>query len=308
MTNLPKFKTIFFHPRYWLTWLGILTLWCIVLLPYNFLYRIGHMLGKISMYFFTKRVNIARKNLNLCMPSMTDKEREIMLKRNFESVGMGIIETSMAWFWPDWRIKKWFTITGYENIKKVHQSDRGILLIGIHFLTLELGARILGLLNPGIGVYRPNNNKLIDWFQTKGRLRSNKKMINRYDLKGMIRALKQKEIIWYAPDHDYGAQNSVFVPFFGVSDTATTAGSYILIKSTHPAVISFIPKRKSHGKGYELIILPDFSNELVIIKNKEIMITKINKFIENAVMKAPEQYMWLHRRFKTRPPGYPSIY
>lgn len=98
-------------------------------------------------------------------------------------------------------------------MESARAENKGVLLIGIHFLTLELGARIFGMLNPGIGVYRPNNNALYDWLQTRGRLRSNKTMLDRYDLKGMIRVLKQGEIVWYAPDHDYGARNSVFVPF-----------------------------------------------------------------------------------------------
>lgn len=307
MTKLPKFRPAFFHPRYWLLWLGILPLWCMVLLPYPFLYKAGHILGRIAMHFLPWRVSIARCNLSLCLPAMTDDEREMMLKRNFESVGMGVIETGMAWFWPDWRIYKWFTVTGYEHMEKARQSGRGVLLIGMHFLTLELGARIFGLLNPGIGVYRPNNNALLDWFQTRGRLRSNKTMIDRYDLKGMIRALKKNEVIWYAPDHDYGARNSVFVPFFGVPETATTAGSYMLIKSAQPTVVPFIPKRKSNSQGYELIIMPDVSDKLTI-NNKEMVATRMNQSIEQAVMRAPEQYMWLHRRFKTRPPGRCSIY
>lgn len=144
---------------------------------------------------------------------MKEDERERLLERNFESVGMGVIETGIAWFWPDWRVRKHFSVTGYEHMEQARAQGRGVVLIGMHFLTLELGARIFGMLNAGIGVYRPNNNALLDWLQTRGRLRSNKTMLDRYDLKGMIRALKQNEILWYAPDHDYGKTNSVFVPF-----------------------------------------------------------------------------------------------
>lgn len=84
--------------------------------------------------------------------------------------------------------------------------------MGLHFLTLELGARQFGLQEPGIGVYRPNDNPLLDWLQTWGRMRSNKSMLDRKDLKGMIKALKKGEVVWYAPDHDYGPRASVFVP------------------------------------------------------------------------------------------------
>lgn len=307
MTKLPQFSLSFMHPRYWLSWLGIAALWCIMLLPYRQLVKIGLWLGRLSMRLLPGRVEIARRNLELCFPEMRLEEREKLLQRNFESVGMGVIETGMAWFWPDWRIRHCFSVSGYEHMARARQQGRGVVLVGMHFLTLELGARIFGMLNPGIGVYRPNNNALLDWLQTRGRLRSNKDMLDRHDLKGMIRALKKNEILWYAPDHDYGKTNSVFVPFFNVSQAATTAGSYMLIKSASPAVIPFVPRRKADGSGYELIILEDIG-ETMRGGNKESVATQMNQAIERAVMMAPEQYMWLHRRFKTRPEGEPSLY
>ena len=307
MTKLPRFSFAFLHPRYWLSWAGIAALWLIMLLPYPLLFRIGHGLGRLAMRLLPRRVEIARRNLELCFPEMKKDERESLLQHNFESVGMGIIETGMAWFWPAWRVKKCFTVQGYEHMEKARAQGKGVVLVGIHFLTLELGARIFGTLNPGIGVYRPNNNALLDWLQTRGRLRSNKTMLDRHDLKGMIRALKQNEILWYAPDHDYGKTNSVFVPFFAVPDAATTAGSYMLVKSANPAVIPFVPRRRADGTGYELIILEDIS-EAMQGGDKEAVATQMNRAIEQAVRMAPEQYMWLHRRFKTRPEGVPDRY
>lgn len=307
MTKLPCFTCAFLHPRYWLVWVGIISLWCLVKLPYPILSRIGGVLGRIGLKFLPRRLTIARRNLALCFPEMNVDQRERLLQQNIDSVGMGVIETGIAWFWPDWRIKKWFTLSGYEHMAQARQQEKGVLLIGMHFLTLELGARIFGMLNPGIGVYRPNNNALLDWLQTWGRLRSNKGMLDRHDLKGMIRALKQGEIIWYAPDHDYGRHNSVFVPFFAVPDAATTVGSYMLVKSAQPAVIPFVPRRKPNGAGYELIILPDISSQLST-DSKESVASEMNKAIEHAIMMAPAQYMWLHRRFKTRPEGQVSLY
>ena len=307
MTKLPQFSLAFFHPRYWLSWTGIAALWCIVQLPYPLLLRIGHGLGRLAMRLLPRRVDIARRNLELCFPDMKKDEREKLLQRNFESVGMGVIETGIAWFWPDWRVRKCFSVSGYEYMEEARARGNGVVLIGMHFLTLELGARIFGMLNPGVGVYRPNNNALLDWLQTRGRLRSNKTMLDRYDLKGMIRALKQNEILWYAPDHDYGKTNSVFVPFFAVPDAATTAGSYMLVKSARPAVIPFVPRRKADGSGYELIILEDIG-ETLQGGDKASVATQMNRAIERAVLMAPEQYMWLHRRFKTRPEGQPDRY
>lgn len=306
MTQLPQFTPALLHPRYWFIWIGIGFLYLVVLLPYPVLYYLGCGLGRLSMRFLRRRVEVARRNLELCFPAMPEPEREAMVVRNFESVGMGLIETGMAWFWPDWRISKWFHVRGLEHIEKAHQEGKGILLIGMHFLTLELGARIFGIHNPGIGVYRPNDNALLNWLQTWGRMRSNKSMLDRHDLKGMIRALKNGDIIWYAPDHDYGPKSSVFVPFFGVDKAASTKGSYLLIRSGHPAVIPFVPRRLPHGKGYEMVILPE--EKAMPLDDEAATAARMNKVVENGVLMAPEQYMWLHRRFKTRPAGEPPLY
>ncbi|MFP1721779.1 Kdo(2)-lipid IV(A) acyltransferase [Lonsdalea quercina] len=306
MTTIPSFNRSLLHPRYWLTWLGIGILYLVVLLPYPVIYRLGTLLGRLSMPILKHRVQIARRNLELCFPDMSAEKREALVRSNFESVGMGVMETGMAWFWPDWRIARWFKVTGLENMQPLREQKRGILLIGIHFLTLELGARIFGMQNEGIGVYRPNDNKLIDWLQTWGRMRSNKSMLDRKDLKGMIRALKQGEILWYAPDHDYGPRSSVFVPLFAVNKAATTAGSYMLARSAKPVVVPFVPRRLPDGKGYELIIQP--AEPDIPLENEAATATWMNHIIEQNIMLACDQYMWLHRRFKTRPPGESSLY
>ena len=306
MTTIPSFNRSLLHPRYWLTWLGIGILFLVVLLPYPVIYRLGTLLGRLSMPILKHRVQIARRNLELCFPDMSAEKREALVRSNFESVGMGVMETGMAWFWPDWRIARWFKVTGLENMQPLREQKQGILLIGIHFLTLELGARIFGMQNEGIGVYRPNDNKLIDWLQTWGRMRSNKSMLDRKDLKGMIRALKQGEILWYAPDHDYGPRSSVFVPLFAVDKAATTAGSYMLARSAKPVVVPFVPRRLPNGKGYELIIQP--AEPDIPLEDEIATATWMNHIIEQNIMLACDQYMWLHRRFKTRPKGESSLY
>ncbi|AVJ18339.1 lipid A biosynthesis lauroyl acyltransferase [Serratia sp. MYb239] len=302
----PTFERSFLRPRYWLLWIGLGILYLLVLLPYPLIYRLGHLLGRIAKRFMPRRVKIARRNLELCFPDMPAAEREALVTRNFESVGMGLFEVGMAWFWPDWRISRWFAVNGLENMQKARENGRGVLLIGMHFLTLELGARIFGMQNPGIGVHRPHNNKLMEYVQTWGRLRSNKYMIDRKDVKGMIRCLKQGEIIWYAPDHDYGRQSSVFVPFFAVPNAATTTGTYLLARMGRPAIVPFVPRRLPHAKGYELIIQPPLDNFPLDDDTKAA--AYMNKVVEEQVLLAPDQYMWLHRRFKTRPAGEASLY
>ena len=306
MTQLPKFTTALLHPRYWPSWLGVGVLWLVVQLPYPVIYRLGNAIGRLALLLMKRRAQIAYRNLELCCPEKSEAERHQMVVKNFESVGMGVMETGIAWFWPTKRINRWMDASGLEHIRAVQDSGRGVLLIGIHFLTLEMGARMFGIHNPGIGVYRPNDNPVIDWLQTWGRMRSNKDMIDRKDLKGMVRALKNGEIIWYAPDHDYGPRASVFAPLFAVKDAATTSGTWMLAKMSKACVVPFVPRRKPNGKGYELIILePECDPPL---ENAEVTAAWMNTIVEKCIMMAPEQYMWLHRRFKTRPEGSPSLY
>ncbi len=309
MTNnhvYPQFSYNLLHPKYWITWLGIGLLYVIVSLPYPIIRFIGYRLGHVSLRLCKRRAAIAKRNLELCFPHYNTEQIQQLLIHNFESTGMAIFETGMAWFWSDKRIKKWINYSGVENITKI-KGQRGILLLGMHFLTLELGARALGMISPGVGVYRPHDNPLMDWLQTKGRLRSNKYMLNRRDIRGMIAALKKGELLWYAPDHDYGPKNSVFVPFFAVKEAATTIGTSILMRMGHsPALIPFVTIRDAGYQGYTLHIAEEAHD--FPLDDEVMAAAYMNRLIEKEIMLAPEQYMWLHRRFKTRPEGQESFY
>lgn len=209
----PKFTLSLLHPRFWFTWFGVGLLYLLVQLPYSCLYHLGCWIGRLSMHYLKRRVSIAKRNIELCFPHLSEQEKQHLLIQNFEGTGLAIFETGMAWFWSDRRLKKMINTNGLEHIQQAKDHQQGVLLLGIHFLNLELGARIFGLFNPGVGVYRPNDNAVLDYIQIIGRLKSNKYMVDRKDVRGMIRSLKQGEIVWYAPDHDYGAKNSIFVPF-----------------------------------------------------------------------------------------------
>lgn len=298
------FRTSLLHPKHWLTWLSVGILYILVLLPYPVICFLGKQLGLLSMKIMKRRVDIARRNLELSFPAMPKEARERLLQDNFISTGIAVFETGIAWFWSNTRIRRHSKIIGNDFIHNIQKKKRGVLLIGIHFLTLELGARILGLSHPGVGVYRPNDNPVMDYIQLKGRLKSNKYMLDRKNIRGMVNALKNGELVWYAPDHDYGIKNSVFAPFFAVENAATTVGTSILVRLADPAIIPFIPMRIKHG--YEVIVEAPLEG---FPKDDEIAAAAfINQAIEKEILMAPDQYMWLHRRFKTRPKGEPSYY
>ena len=305
MTNLPKFSTALLHPRYWLTWLGIGVLWLVVQLPYPVIYRLGCGLGKLELRFMKRRAKIVHRNLELCFPEMSEQERRKMVVKNFESVGMGLMETGMAWFWPDSRVRKWFDVEGLDNLKRAQMQNRGVMVVGVHFMSLELGGRVMGLCQPMMATYRPHNNQLMEWVQTRGRMRSNKAMIGRNNLRGIVGALKKGEAVWFAPDQDYGRKGSSFAPFFAVENVATTNGTYVLSRLSGAAMLTVTMVRKADYSGYRLFITPEMEGYPT---DENQAAAYMNKIIEKEIMRAPEQYLWIHRRFKTRPVGESSLY
>lgn len=306
MTSPPRFRAAFLHPRYWLTWFGLGVLFLLVQLPYPVLYRLGNWLGRTSMRFLKRRVSITRRNLELCFPNLSEAQIEHRIVSNFESLGMGLLETGMAWFWPDARVKRWFDVSGLNNLKEAQKNNQGVLIIGVHFMSLELGGRAMGLCQPMMAMYRPHNNKAMEFVQTRGRLRSNKAMLDRKDLRGMVQALKKGEAVWFAPDQDYGPRGSVFAPLFAVDQAATTSGTYMLMRLAKPALITVVLIRKEKAKGYDLVIQPALKD--YPIDDEMAAAAYINRVVEQEIMRAPDQYLWLHRRFKTRPDGAPSLY
>jgi KDO2-lipid IV(A) palmitoleoyltransferase len=306
MTSPSKFRNRLLYPRYWLTWFGLGVLFVLVQLPYPILYRLGTWLGRHSMCFLKRRVTITRRNLQLCFPDLSEQQIERRIVRNFESLGMGLMETGMAWFWPDARVKRWFSVTGLDNLQQAQQNQQGVLVVGVHFMSLELGGRAMGLCQPMMAMYRPHNNKAMEFVQTWGRMRSNKAMLDRKDLRGMVQCLKQGEAVWFAPDQDYGPRGSVFAPLFAVPQAATTNGTYMLMRLAKPAILTVVLIRKEVGLGYQLIIEPALQHYPLDCELSAA--TYMNQVVEREILRAPDQYLWLHRRFKTRPQGAPSLY
>jgi len=306
MTSPSRFRASFLHPRYWLTWFGLGVLFLLVQLPYPVIYRLGNWLGRTSMRFLKRRVSITRRNLELCFPDLDHAEIEKRIISNFESLGMGLLETGMAWFWSDTRVNRWFDGSGLNNLKAAQENDQGVWVIGVHFMSLELGGRAMGLCQPMMAMYRPHNNKAMEFVQTWGRMRSNKAMLDRKDLRGMVHALKKGEAVWFAPDQDYGPRGSVFAPLFAVDEAATTSGTYMLMRLAKPALVTVVLVRKDHAKGYDLVIQPALKD--YPIDDEMAAAAYMNRVVEHEIMRAPDQYLWLHRRFKTRPAGTPSLY
>ncbi|PSW13466.1 lipid A biosynthesis lauroyl acyltransferase [Photobacterium rosenbergii] len=302
----PTFTKSLLHPRYWLTLLMIGLMYLISWLPYFIQFRMGQGLGRLAMRIIKKRKKTIARNLELCFPDMSQEERDVLMKKNIDNTGLAMFETGMAWFWPDIRVERHVTYEGLEHIHKLEAEGKGVLLVAVHSLNLELGARAFGMKTPGVGVYRPNKNPCFDFFQFNGRIRSNKYMIDRKDVKGMLRALRKGERVWYAPDHDYGKRRSTFAPLFAVEKACTTTGTSLLVDASHCAVVPFAMVRNTDSGRYTLKVFPPL--DAFPHNDPDAAAAYVNKAVERSIMEAPEQYMWLHRRFKTRPEGEPSLY
>ena len=296
-----------YHPRYWLTWLG-LGLWALVVqLPYGWQVVLARGLGRLAWRWAPKRRDTAMRNLALCYPEKSPQEREQMARATLRNTTLALFETGMAWFWPRWRLLRLFNIEGLEHLRSARDQNQGVLLLGMHFTNLDLGAKFVCLHHSIDGLYRPHNNPVYDRVQRWGRERhSGGIAIAREDLRFMLKRLREGRVAWYAPDQDYGAKRPhLFAPFFGVP-AATVTSTAQLARAGRAQVIPFTHTRLSDKGRYQVTLYPpltDFPSG-----DEQADAERINRFVEARVRECPEQYLWVHRRFKTRPPGEPPLY
>ncbi len=302
-----RFTSQLLYPKYWLTWFGFGVWYATSLLPYSLQMTLGKGLGGLFFRLVKRRRAIALRNVELGFPDKTQHERVELVKGVMASTGMAFFETGMAWFWSKRRLDGIYTIEGVEHLEQAQTEGVGVILMAFHFTHIDIGAKLLGRRVSIDGTYRPHNNPVYDWVQQGGRERHSKggTAIPRGDVRAMVKALRAGRTIWYAPDQDYGANHSIFVPFFGVEAATVTATSQ-LARLGKARVIPFTQTRKPDGSGYHLVVYPPFSD--FPSKDEVADTLRINQFVEARILEQPEQYLWVHRRFKTRPEGSENLY
>lgn len=303
-----QFSQKLLHPRYWLSWLAM-GLWCLIvnILPLPILIWLGRQLGTLLYKLGGSRRRIAEKNISLCYPELSEQERAKLVLRVMQETAIAVFESGAAWFWPDWRFKGKYKISGIEHIENAINNEKGVLFLGIHFTTIEIGAAIVNLNFPISGFYRPHKNAIYEYLQAVGRTRRNRNstVIPNNDVRGIIKSLRSGKIINYAPDQDYGRDRSVFAPFFGVQAATVKAPSQ-LAQAGKAEVIPWTTKRNPESNKYIIEIHPPVTDRLN--KSEQEDAEFINKFIEQQVRSNTSQYLWVHRRFKTRPENEPRFY
>ena len=272
----------------------------VVYLPHSWRIWCGSLLGKLAYYLASYRRHIVDINLSICFPGLSTAARKKLNKNVFRSAGISIIETGLVWLRSPQIVSNLVEIQGLEYLEKALEQKKGVVLVGMHFSTLDFCGAILADYCKFDVMYRSNKNPLIEAIMTRGRIQNFSDAIERRDIRSVLKSLKRGNAVWYGPDQDYGRAHSVFVPFFGYPTATISATSRIADISKSPVII-LTHYRLKDDKHYQICLskpLKNFpSGDLVLDASR------INEEIEKAIQRAPEQYWWLHRRFKTPPKG-----
>ena len=290
-------------PRHWPAWLGLGALCLAARLPWALQRGCGAGLGRLAFHLAGDRREAARTNLPLCFPELPVAAREALLRDSFRDLGIGLFEFARAWWGSVEPMRRGVRIEGVEPVQAILDQGRGVLLVSGHFMTLEMCGRLMCDRLPLGGMYRRHRGPVMEWAVKRGRLRYAAAMFANAELRPAMRHLKQGGILWYAPDQDMRGKDTVFAPFFGVP-AATITATHQFARLTGCAVVPFFHRRE--GADYVLRLgepLADFPTDDATADS-----SRINAAIEAMVRQAPSQYLWIHRRFKRRPPGMAAPY
>lgn len=284
-------------------WLAFAVMWLAAQLPWTLQRALGGVIGTLALHLAGARRRAAVTNLALCFPEKSTAEREALLRDNFRDFGIGLFEFARAWWGSAKPMRRTVRIEGREHLDALQAQGRGVLMVSGHFMTLEMCGRLLCDHVPLAGMYRRHRSEVFEWAVKRGRLRYAAAMFSNEEIRPAMRHLKQGGLLWYAPDQDMRGKDTVFAPFFGVP-AATITATHQFARLSGCAVVPFFHRRE--GADYVLRIAPplaDFPTGDAVADS-----ARVNAAIEAMVREAPSQYLWLHRRFKRRPPGVPSPY
>ena len=285
--------------------LGIFTFWLLHFLPLPLLAPIGKGLGMLLYALGRERRRVARINLRLCFPELDDDRREKLVRAHFRAFGQSLLDRGILWWSSERRLRRLVHIEGMEHFEAAR--GRPVIWLAPHFVGLDMGGVRLTADHPLVSMYSRQKSRAIDALLLHARTRFNPCiMVSRQEgLKPVIKAMKQGLPFYYLPDMDFGARDAEFVPFFGVI-AATVNALPRLAKLTNAVVIPVVTRQLPGGKGYVARLYPAWDDFPGADGYADTL--RMNRFIEERVREMPEQYFWLHKRFKTRPPGEASFY
>ncbi len=295
----------YWRPRFWPTWVGVFLLRLSCLLPYRWQIGIGKAIGRLGHRIAAERRAVTRRNIELCFPELSVLERNQLAREHFEALGASLMEFALGRWASLEKMQRLTRINGLEHVQNAVEAGQNIILLSAHFTALEISGRVFSQYVPPFDiVYRPFRNPLLTELVAGGREVSGRRSIEKNDIKSMIRSLREGAPVWYAPDQAYHQKQSALLPFFGVPAMTNTATS-TLAKLGKAVAIPFFPRRLPEG-GYVVDILPPLEN--VPSDDPAADTARYIAVLEEQIRKCPEQYYWVHKRFKNRPEPLPDAY
>lgn len=296
-----------YAPKYWGAWLGIAILRAFSFLSYSSMLRLSRFLGTVIFPLAKRRRHIIDTNIKLCFPEKSKEQQQQLALDVFISSIMAIFEISLSWWGKRKKIMALHKIEGMDHLNAALAKNKGVILLVSHFTTMEIAGAFL---NKNIDnlkvVYKRSNNELLEWFIQHKRLQNCcAGLIKHKSIRDIVRNIKAGNVVWYAPDQDFGQKDSIFASFMNVM-TSTLLSTQRLAKLTGAPVVPFYVARNKDGSGYTMRFSPALEN--FPGKDELADATAVNHAIEEQIKQTPEQYLWAHRRFKTRPEGEKGFY
>jgi len=283
--------------------MGLLRMIC--WLPHSVALATGRMLGWLAHAFGGERRAIVRRNIELCFPELDVDQRDALTRRHFDALGMSLVEMGLGRWASDEHLASITTLEGVNHVLEAVNEGKGVILLSAHFTTLEISGRVITLnLPPYDAVYRKNRDDFKTEMLRSGRERSAANTIEKRDIKKMVRSLRDGRIVWYAPDQSYNRKGSEVIDFFGVPSMHTTATS-TLARLGNAVVVPYFPMRLENGHYHLMILAPleDFPSDDPVADTRQYV-----RVLEEHIRRCPEQYLWVHRKFKNLPDTYPDYY
>lgn len=295
----------FWTPNHWPIWLLLFFLRLSCLLPFRVQIGIGEAIGRLGHRLVAKRRAIVRRNLALAFPELSPEARNKLALQHFEALGASVMELALARWGSDDKHRNLTRVEGVEHIETAVREGRGIIFLSAHFTTLEISGRALKLNCPPFDlVFRRFRNDFLTEIIRTTREISGQSTIEKNDIKRMVRSLRAGTPVWYAPDQSYNLKQSAVIPFFGVPAMTNTATS-ALARLGKAVTLPYLPRRLPEG-GYVLTIKPpidDFPSDDPVADTE-----KYVAILEEHIRQCPEQYYWIHRKYKNLPDPLPDYY
>ena len=292
-------------PKQWPKWILVGCLWVVARLPISAVFTTGRLVGFLAYHLAKSRRHITEVNIAKCFPELTKQAQQDLVRENFVHTGIGAVEIALPWLNPSRDLADRFTIEGAEHLNAAHAAGNGIVLVGAHYTTIDITSQPLGAFGFVDVMYRSNKNPVWESLQYNGRRAFFDGVVERSDMRQILKRLKQGRGMWYAADQDYGIKHSVFAPFFGI-DTATITMSSRLAGKNKSAVLMLHQFRDLSSQTWTLKFTPVLDN---FPSGDDLAdATRLNSMLEAELRNVPAQYLWMHRRFKTRPAGEVPFY